>query len=111
MAASHGVSPSLAAAVAWQESGFNNEFVSSANARGVMQILPGTWTWVEQQLADRPLDPDSAHDNVQAGVMYLDQLIADAGGDEARAVASYYQGARLGRRVGLLPDTSVTSRT
>ncbi len=105
IAASHGVSPSLAAAVAWQESGFNNEFVSPANARGVMQILPGTWTWVEQQLADRPLDPASAHDNVQAGVMYLDQLIADAGGDEALAVASYYQGAASVRRVGLLPDT------
>jgi N-acetylmuramoyl-L-alanine amidase len=105
IAASHGVSPSLAAAVAWQESGFNNAFVSPANARGVMQILPGTWTWVEQQLADRPLDPASPHDNVQAGVMYLDQLIADAGGDEALAVASYYQGAASVRRVGLLPDT------
>jgi len=105
IAASHGVSPSLAAAVAWQESGFNNEFVSPANARGVMQILPGTWTWVEQQLADRPLDPASPHDNVQAGVMYLDQLIADAGGDEALGVASYYQGAASVRRVGLLPDT------
>ena len=67
VAASHGVSPSLAAAVAWQESGFQQRFVSSANARGVMQILPGTWTWVEQQLADRPLDPNSALDNVQRG--------------------------------------------
>lgn len=105
IAASHGVSPSLAAAVAWQESGFNNAFVSPANARGVMQILPGTWTWVEQQLADQPLDPASPHDNVQAGVMYLNQLIADAGGDEALAVASYYQGAASVRRVGLLPDT------
>ena len=41
VASSHGVSPSLAAAVAWQESGFQNGVVSSANARGVMQILPG----------------------------------------------------------------------
>ena len=68
VASSHGVSPSLAAAVAWQESGFKNGVVSSANARGVMQILPGTWTWVEQQLAERALDPNSALDNVHAGV-------------------------------------------
>ena len=105
VASSHGVSPSLAAAVAWQESGFQNGVVSSANARGVMQILPGTWTWIEQQLADRALDPNSAVDNVHAGVMYLRQLIADAGGDEATALASYYQGAASVRQIGLLPDT------
>jgi soluble lytic murein transglycosylase-like protein len=105
IAANHGVSPSLAAAVAWQESGFNNGVISSANARGVMQILPGTWTWVQNQLASGPLDPNSAIDNVNAGVMYLDQLLADAGGDEARAVASYYQGAASVQKTGLLPET------
>ena len=105
VASGHGVSPSLAAAVAWQESGFQNGVVSSANARGVMQILPGTWTWIQQQLADRPLDPSSAVDNVHAGVLYLRQLMADSGGDEALALASYYQGAASVRRLGLLPDT------
>ena len=57
VASGHGVSPSLAAAVAWQESGFQNGVVSSANARGVMQILPGTWEWIEQQ-SGRQLDPE-----------------------------------------------------
>ncbi len=105
VASSHGVSPSLAAAVAWQESGFQNGVVSPANARGVMQILPGTWSWVEQQLAKRPLDPNSPVENVNAGVMYLRQLIADSRGDEAMAVASYYQGAASVRDVGLLSST------
>ena len=105
VASSHGVSPALAAAVAWQESGFQNGVVSPANARGVMQILPGTWTWVEQQLAGRPLDPNSPLENVNAGVMYLRQLIADSGGDEALALASYNQGAASVRQVGLLPET------
>jgi N-acetylmuramoyl-L-alanine amidase len=104
VASGHGVSPSLAAAVAWQESGFQNGVVSSANARGVMQILPGTWEWIEQQ-SGRQLDPNSATDNVQAGVMYLGQLVRDFGGDEATAVASYYQGASSVRRIGLLPET------
>ena len=105
VASGHGVSPSLAAAVAWQESGFQNGVVSSANARGVMQILPGTWTWIQQRLAGRALDPDSAVDNVHAGVIYLRQLIADSGGDEATALASYYQGAASVRQLGMLPDT------
>lgn len=107
IAAADGLSPSLAAAVAWQESGFNNGVVSSANARGVMQLLPGTWTWVQDQLAGRTLDPASAHDNVHAGVMYLRQLLADAGGDEAVALASYYQGAGSVREVGMLSDTKL----
>ena len=105
VAASHGVPPALAAAVAWQESGFNNGVVSAANARGVMQILPGTWTWVEDQLAQGPLDPNSAVDNVRAGVLYLGQLLRDSGGDQALAAAAYYQGAASVSRVGLLPET------
>jgi N-acetylmuramoyl-L-alanine amidase len=105
IASTNGVSPSLAAAVAWQESGFNNGVVSLANARGVMQLLPGTWGWVEQNLADGPLAPDSALDNVRAGVLYLNQLVRDAGGDEALAVASYYQGSASVQDVGVLPDT------
>jgi LysM repeat protein len=104
VAAGHGVSPSLAAAVAWQESGFQNGVVSSANARGVMQVLPGTWDWIQQQSGQR-LDPNSATDNVRAGVMYLGQLLRDFGGDEASAVASYYQGAASVKRLGLLPET------
>src|SRR3954452_17871015 len=55
VAAQYGVSPSLASAIAWQESGFNNAMVSSANARGVMQVMPGTWDYVEN-LAGRQLD-------------------------------------------------------
>jgi soluble lytic murein transglycosylase-like protein len=105
VASTHGVSPALAAAVAWQESGFQNGVVSSANARGVMQILPGTWSWIEQNLAGRELDPSSAVENVNAGTMYLRQLIADFGGDETLALASYYQGAASVRRLGMLPDT------
>ncbi len=105
VASSHGVPPDLAAAVAWQESGFNNGFVSAANARGVMQILPGTWSWVQDQLAAGPLDPNSAIDNVNAGVLYLGQLLRDSGGNAAVAVGNYYQGTGSVSKVGLLPET------
>ena len=105
VAAAHGVSPSLAAAIAYQESGFNNGMVSSANARGVMQVMPGTWDYVQQNLAGRALDPNSATDNVHAGVMYLKRLLTDAGGDESAAIAGYYQGLASVQERGMYDDT------
>ena len=105
VAAQHGVSPSLATAIAWQESGFNNGMVSSANARGVMQVMPGTWQYVQQNLAGRQLDPNSAHDNVTAGVLYLKSLLNQTGGDESAAIAAYYQGLGALRSRGVFDDT------
>jgi len=97
VAREHGVPPSLAAAVADQESGFNNAMVSPSNARGVMQILPDTWEFIQSSLANQPLQVASASDNVHAGVLYLSQLIADTRGDEVAATAAYYPGAVLGQ--------------
>jgi soluble lytic murein transglycosylase-like protein len=105
VAALHGVSPSLAAAIAWQESGFNNAMVSSANARGVMQVMPGTWSYVQENLADRALDPNSATDNVHAGVLYLKRLLNETGGDESAAIAGYYQGLGSVQSRGMFDDT------
>jgi N-acetylmuramoyl-L-alanine amidase len=105
VASAHGVSPSLAAAIAWQESGFNNAMVSSANARGVMQVMPGTWDYVEQNLAGRALDANSATDNVHAGVLYLQHLLQQTGGDENAAIAGYYQGLGSLRSRGMFADT------
>src|SRR6202043_2617211 len=94
IASANGVPPSLAEAIAEQESGFNNSVVSSANARGVTQILPETWSWIDQELAgSEHLAPASASSNVRAGVLLLHSLLGETGGDP-RA-----------RRRGLLPGT------
>ena len=58
VANAYGVSPSLASAIAWQESGFNNAMVSSANARGVMQVMPGTWQHVQDDHDLAPPGPE-----------------------------------------------------
>jgi soluble lytic murein transglycosylase-like protein len=105
VAARNGVPASLASAIAWQESGFNNAMVSGANARGVMQVMPGTWNWVQANLARRHLDPNSAIDNVGAGVLYLGHLLQQTGGDPALAAAGYYQGIGSVRAIGMLPET------
>jgi len=105
LAAQHGVPADLASAIAWQESGFDNDVVSSANARGVMQVLPGTWDWIQANLTDGRLDTASAVDNVHAGVLYLDRMLEMSGGDPATAAAGYYQGMASVQRIGMLPET------
>jgi len=105
IAAQHGAPSSLATAIAWQESGFNNGMLSGANARGVMQVLPGTWQWVQANLSRTKLNPDSAEDNVRAGSLYLADLLRQTNGDPAMAAAAYYQGLGSVRRIGMLPET------
>ena len=107
IAAANGVPASLADAIAWQESGFNNDLVSSADARGVMQILPGTWQWIQHSLdtGGPPLAPASAADNVRGGVLMLHSLLGATGGDPAMAAAGYFQGLPSVQQHGLYPDT------
>jgi len=105
LAGQHGVPADLASAIAWQESGFDNDVVSSANARGVMQVLPGTWDWIQANLTDGRLDTASAVDNVHAGVLYLDRMLEMSGGDPATAAAGYFQGMGSVQRIGMLPET------
>jgi N-acetylmuramoyl-L-alanine amidase len=107
IASANDVSPSLADAIADQESGFNNDLVSSADARGVMQILPGTWDWIQHSLdtGGPPLAPASAADNVRGGVLMLHSLLDATGGDPAMAAAGYYQGLPSVQQHGMYRDT------
>jgi LysM repeat protein len=106
IASANGVSPSLAEAIAYQESGFNNGVTSSADARGIMQILPGTWNWISQNLAgSTPLNPASAGSNIRAGVLLLHSLLNSTGGDPALAAAGYYQGLPSVRAHGMYGST------
>jgi len=107
IAAANGVSPSLAQAIGDQESGFNNAMVSSTGATGVMQIEPGTWNYIGQNLATGPppLSPASAQDNVRAGVLLLRSLLNQTGGDPALAAAGYYQGLGSVQQHGMYSDT------
>ena len=107
IAAANRVPPSLAQAIGWQESGFNNDVVSPAGARGVMQILPGTWNWIGQVLnrGGIPLAPASALDNVRGGVIMLHALLSATGGNQAEAAAGYYQGLSSVAQRGMYSDT------
>lgn len=105
IAEENGVPGSLAAAVADQESGFNNALTSGSDARGEMQITPGTWDWINEALAGETLQPASASDNVRGGVLLLHSLLDATGGDESLAIAGYYQGLPSVRQHGVFPET------
>jgi len=99
----YGVNVSLALAVAYQESGFNQRAVSPANAVGVMQVIPSTGEWVSTMVG-RNLDLLSTKDNVTAGVVLLKYLTRNAD-NLNQAIAGYYQGLGGVRKHGMNPDT------
>ena len=99
----HGVDPSLALAISWQESGWNQRQVSVANAIGAMQVIPSSGVWASELLG-RKLDLLKAQDNVTAGVVILRSLTRSARTQE-EAIAGYYQGLQSVRNRGMYPDT------
>jgi peptidoglycan hydrolase-like protein with peptidoglycan-binding domain len=106
----YGVSPSLVRAVAWMESGFRWNVVSSAGAWGVMQVMPATWNFVEHVLMGRNVRR-TARGNVRVGIVYLRHMLRLFNGDKRLALAAYYQGPRAVRRHGLYRETRVYVRT
>lgn len=102
IAGEYGMSAPLVQSIASNESSFSNAAVSEAGARGVMQIIPDTWSYIDEYLAEQPLDPASAIDNVRAGVIYLHYLYHLKGDDGQAMISSYFQGPN---REGLLPET------
>ncbi len=100
----YGVDPALARALAWMESGFQQDVVSSVGAIGVMQLLPETWEFVDLVLLGERT-PRTYQGNVRAGVRYLRWQLDEFSGDRRLALAGWYQGARAVRERGLFEDT------
>jgi hypothetical protein len=105
----YGVDPALARALAWMESGFQQDVVSSVGAIGVMQLLPETWEFVDTVLIGRRT-PRDYRGNVRAGVRYLRWQLDQFEGEVRLALAGWYQGARAVREVGLYEDTKLFVR-
>ena len=90
-----GVDEALVYSVMHQESRFSPSVASSVGARGLMQVMPTTGTWLAGQLgwADFSVDwLDEPGRNVTLGARYLQQLRRDLGGSNVQAVAGYNAG-------------------
>lgn len=102
--AHYAVDQRLVRAVAWMESGFQIDLTSSAGAWGVMQILPGTWDYVETVLIGEKV-PRTASGNIRIGVAYLRQLLREFNGNRRQALAGWYQGPSSVRKRGATRET------
>lgn len=89
-----GVEPALALAITRQESEFDPKARSGADARGYMQILPGTGAHVAKKLGlvCAPDDLWDGEKNITLGTAYLGQLIQGFDGSYILAIASYNAG-------------------
>lgn len=86
---------SLLFAIVRQESAFERDAVSRVGARGLMQLMPATASFIAAKMqlpfsADR-LTADGIY-NVLLGRAYLEGLIDDFGGSYALAIAAYNGG-------------------
>jgi hypothetical protein len=101
--------PALVRALAWMESGFQPGLVSSAGARGVLQVLPSTRGYVEKQLIGYKV-PRSTSGNIRIGVAYLDHLLKEFRGNRSLALAAWYQGPHSVRKHGRFAGTRLFVR-
>jgi LysM repeat protein len=98
-ARNQGLSSSLVKAVAWHESGWQEDVTSERGAVGVMQVMPGTARYVNGYLGGRGLDLRETRDNVRLGVIYLEHLL-EAMPTRRKALAAYLSGpGAVGRRL------------
>jgi peptidoglycan hydrolase-like protein with peptidoglycan-binding domain len=100
----YGLRPSLVKALAWQESGFQQHVRSRVGARGVMQVTPQTWSYVEMVLLGRNVH-HGKDGNIHVGVAYLRQLLHEFHFNVRLAIGAYNQGPAAVRAHGLYPKT------
>jgi soluble lytic murein transglycosylase len=110
----NGLDPYLMAALIAQESTFTADVRSSANAYGLMQLLPATGRRYAQRLRIRPFSTNTLitpETNIRLGMAYFKELVDRFGGAHY-ALASYNAGENrvsqwLAERPGLPQDEFV----
>lgn len=90
------LNPLLVTALMRQESRFEPKIRSSANAIGLMQLIPSTADWVLGQIGESKNDLDAKletpSENIKLGTWYLDYTHREYNDNSMFAVASYNAG-------------------
>lgn len=101
LAVKYDVSPTLLEAVVWQESRWRTGAISTAGARGLTQLMPGT----ARQMGVDPNDPNA---NLEGGARYLRIQLDAFGGDIEKALAAYNAGPGRVQAAGGIPNIRET---
>jgi soluble lytic murein transglycosylase-like protein len=101
LAKKYDLSAQLLEAVVWQESRWREQAVSSAGARGLAQLMPGT----ARELGVNAADPAA---NLEGAARYLRMQLDAFGGDLEKALAAYNAGPARVRRAGGIPPIRET---
>jgi soluble lytic murein transglycosylase len=94
-AAKYAIDPYLIMALIRQESAFNPKAISSANARGLMQLLPSTARRLARGMKLARPSQARLHDpalNIRLGMRYFSDLLKQFNGETGKALASYNAG-------------------
>lgn len=94
-ASRNNVDPYLVAAIIKTESNFSSEAESRVGARGIMQIMPETGTWVAEQMDLKKFQLDDLYEtqtNIKIGCWYLNNLNKEFKGNKILVVAAYNGG-------------------
>ncbi|WP_240040926.1 lytic transglycosylase domain-containing protein [Paenibacillus ginsengarvi] len=100
----HEVEPELIKAVIQSESSYNRYAVSSAGAKGLMQLMDETG---RSMGINDPFDPAQ---NIEGGTRYLSGLLRKYGGHEAVALAAYNAGPGRVDRLGIRTDAELNEK-
>lgn len=103
-AGQNGLDPNLVRAVIQQESSGNPRAVSSAGARGLMQLMPETAAMYGVRDS---FDPEQ---NIAAGTRHLAGLLREFNGDTSLALAAYNAGSGAVRKYGGVPPYAETQQ-
>ena len=101
--ARYGVDPTLLAAVARQESGYQTDAVSGAGAQGLMQLMPAT----AAGLGVSPFDPASA---IDGAAQLLSGYLRNYNGSVPMALAAYNAGPGAVNAYGGVPPYGETQQ-
>ena len=105
VAGNAGLPSDLLRAIAWAESGFDQEAVSSKGAIGLMQLMPDT-------AAELGVDPRNPGENLAGGTRYLKQMLELFDGDSdqlLKALAAYNAGPGRVAEYGGVPPFRETN--
>ncbi len=90
--AEHKLNPFLVTALIRQESRFETDIQSSAEAKGLMQVIPPTAEWVANQIGLSDYQLTNPEDNIRLGTWYLNYTHEEYDDNSLYAVASYNAG-------------------